>query len=97
MRFEVNVDDGANLEVLHRARAAYNEANAAAPGFVPAADMPSYVQRLMDQAVAAALEPIGITSLAAAPGRITELEAEKAQLSTDLAASQGAVSVTAKA
>jgi hypothetical protein len=54
MRFEVNVDDGNNLDTLHKAREAYNVAHPDAP----AADMPSFVQRLMDQAVAGALEPI---------------------------------------
>lgn len=86
MRFELNVDDGDNLRTLHKAREAYNEANAKTPGFVPALDMPSYVQRLMDQAVAASMAPLGPTTLSAAMTKIADLEAAKATLEQELAA-----------
>jgi hypothetical protein len=86
VRFEVNVDDGNNLDTLHKARARYNEQNAAASGFVPAADMPTFVQRLMDQAVAGSIEPFGPTTLSAALTKVAELEATNAALTTELAA-----------
>lgn len=83
MRFEVNVDDGAGLAALHKAREAYNEAhpNATAP------DMPSFVQALTDQAVAQALEALPVPStLSAALSKIAELEQKNAELSQDVAA-----------
>lgn len=82
MRFEVNVDDGNNLATLHKAREAYNAAN---PG-TPAADMPSFVQVLMDQAVARAMEPFGPSTLSEALAKIAALEAEKENLAKDVAA-----------
>lgn len=80
MRFEVNVE--ADLDALHKARDAYNIANpqAAAP------DMPSFVQRLMDQAVSTAMQPFGPSTLSAALTKIAELEAEKVVLSKEVAA-----------
>lgn len=80
MRFEVNVDDGNNLDTLHKAREAYNAAHPEAA----AADMPSFVQHLMDQAVAGSIEPLGPTTLSAAMTRIAELEAENAELAKDV-------------
>lgn len=96
MRFEVNVDDGSGLNALHRAREAYNAKNVAVPGFVPAADMPTYVQRLIDQAVATSLEPLGPTTLGAAMTKITELEADKATLEQEVAALTPAVAEPVK-
>lgn len=79
MRFEVNVDDGNNLNTLHKARELHNTANpsAAAP------DMPTFVQRLMDQAVACAMQPIAPTSLSEALTRIADLEAKNSLLEQD--------------
>jgi len=77
MRFEVEVDDGANLASLHKARLAEQD---------PAPDMPSYIQRLTDRAVAQALAPIAPVTLPEALNKIAELEAE-------LAASASAVPV----
>lgn len=82
MRFEVNVDDGNNLDTLHKAREAYNAAN---PG-AKVGDMPSFVQVLMDQAVATALQPFGPTTLSEALAKIAVLEAEKDNLTKDVAA-----------
>jgi hypothetical protein len=96
MRFEVNVDDGAGLNALHKARAAYNEKNAAVAGFTPAHDMPTYVQRLMDQAVAASLEPLGPTTLGAAMTKIAELQAAKVSLEQEVAALTPAVAEQVK-
>lgn len=77
MRFEVDVDDGAGLNALHRAREAWNAANPDAQ----APDMPSFVQRLADQAVAGALASLGEpTTLQAALDKIAALEAEKKAL-----------------
>lgn len=82
MRFEVNVDDGSNLGALHKAREAYNAAH---PG-AQAPDMPSFVQCLMDQAVAGALEALPTPStLSSALARIAQLEAENAVLAKDVA------------
>lgn len=86
MRFEVNVDDGNNLNTLHKARVRYNAENAKADGFVPADDMPTYVQRMMDQAASVAMDPFGPESLSAALTRIAELEASNALLTRELAA-----------
>lgn len=87
MRFEVNVDDGANLDALHKAREAWN----AAHPDVQAPDMPSFVQALMDQAVAGALEALPTPStLSAALAKIAELEAEKATLTQEVAAATAA-------
>lgn len=82
MRFEVNVDDGNNLNTLHKAREAYNAANPQAA----AEDMPSYVQCLMDRAVAGALEPIGPNTLSDALAQIARLQAQNADLAKDVAA-----------
>lgn len=71
MRFEVEVDDGAGLGSLHKARLAEED---------PAQDMPSYVQRLIDRAVAQALAPIGPMTLPQALTKIAELEAEISSL-----------------
>lgn len=80
MRFEVNVDDGSNFDALHRARVDYNAKN---PGAI-APDMPSFVQCLMDQAVAGALDALPTPStLSAALAKIAQLEAEKAVLEKD--------------
>lgn len=86
MRFEVNVDDGAQLATLHKARAKYNADNAKAEGFVPAEDMPTFVQRMMDQAVAGSISGFGPTTLSAALSKISELEAEKTSLAQEVAA-----------
>jgi hypothetical protein len=83
MRFEVNVDDGANFTALHKAREAFNVAHpqAAAP------DMPSFVQALMDQAVAGALKALPAPStLSAALSKIAELEAANITLTKEVAA-----------
>lgn len=85
MRFEVNVDDGNNLDTLHKAREAYNAANVATDGFVPAEDMPSFVQRLMDKAASDCVEPFGPTTLSSALGRIAELEAANSALTKEIA------------
>lgn len=69
MRFEVDVE--ADLEALHRARAAYNERHADDA----AIDLPSFVQKMTDQAMAQVLAPLGPTTLAAALTKIAELEA----------------------
>lgn len=91
MRFEVNVDDGAGLDALHKARAAYNALHAAEQGFTPADDMPTFVQRMMDQAVGQALEGLGTpTTLSAALTKISELEADKATLEQEIAARDAA-------
>ena len=90
MRFEVNVDDGANLDLLHKAREAFNAAHAdlAAP------DMPTFVQRLMDQVVAAALLGLGgPTTLSAALSKIADLQAKNAELKQEITASAVPVSV----
>lgn len=86
MRFEVEVDDGAQLNLLHKARAAYNQANAQQPGFEPAADMPTFVQRLTDQAVAGVLAPLETTTLPQALARIDQLQTEKTALEQVVAA-----------
>lgn len=91
MRFEVNVDDGSNLDTLHKARDAYNAANAATPGFVPADDMPTFVQRLMDKAAADAMTPFGVATFSAALTRIAELESSNATLAQEVAATQLAI------
>lgn len=92
MRFEVNVDDGNNLDTLHKARDSYNAANPNAQ----APDMPSFVQVLMDQAAAQALQPLGPTTLSAALAKVAELEAEKAALAHEVTAlSAPAVAVQA--
>jgi hypothetical protein len=84
MRFEVNVDDGASFTALHKAREAWNAAH---PDAV-ADDMPSFVQRLMDQAVAGALNALPTPStLSAALSKIAELEAANATLTQEVAAS----------
>jgi hypothetical protein len=86
MRFEVNVDDGNGLNTLHKARNAFNEAGGNAP------DMPSYVQSLMDQAVAVALAGTGQpTTLSDALSKISQLEAAKAALEQEVAAQEVAV------
>lgn len=83
MRFEVNVDDGANLTALHKARDAWNAAHQDAV----AADMPSFVQCLMDQAVANALNALPQPStLSAALAKIAKLEQENADLQKDVEA-----------
>jgi hypothetical protein len=83
MRFEVNVDDGSNLTALHKAREAWNAAH---PDAV-ADDMPSFVQRLMDQAVAGALNALPTPStLSQALSKIAELEASNAVLTQEVAA-----------
>lgn len=79
MRFEVEVS--VDLDLLHKVRDAYNAANPTAV----AADMPSFVQVLMDQAVATAAQPFGPTTLAAAMTKIAQLEAEKATLTKEVA------------
>lgn len=80
MRFEVNVDDGNGLESLHKARVAFIAGGGTAP------DMPSYVQKLTDMAVAQALAGLGQpTTLSAALSKISELEASKASLEQELA------------
>jgi hypothetical protein len=93
MRFEVEV--GADLETLHKARDAYNAANAQVSGFTPADDMPTFVQRLIDNAVAGSLEPFGPTTLSAALQRIAELEASKVTLEQEVTAMQPAPAVVA--
>lgn len=83
MRFEVNVDDGANLDALHKAREAWNAAHQDAP----AGDMPSFVQCLMDQAVAGALNALPTPStLSAALAKIAALEQQNADLQKDVVA-----------
>ena len=83
MRFEVNVDDGANLDALHKARKAWNVAHPQAQ----APDMPSFVQALMDQAVAGVLQALPEPStLSAALAKITMVTAENESLKTELAA-----------
>lgn len=94
MRFEVHVDDGNNLDTLHKARLAYNALNAGTAGFVPAQDMPTYVQRLVDQAVASSLQPLGPTTLTAAMTKIAQLEAEKVTLTQEVAALSAAPAET---
>jgi len=87
MRFEVNVDDGANLVALHKAREAWNGAHPDQQ----ATDMPSFVQCLMDQAVADVLDALPVPStLSAALARIAELEAQTSTLSQEVAALQPA-------
>ncbi len=73
MRFEVEIT--ADLDVLHQAREAYNAANQSAP----APDLPSYVQVLMDQAVNAAVAPIGPATMADALAQIKALSAQVAE------------------
>lgn len=85
MKFEVMVDDGASLNVLHKAREAYNHTNAGTEGFTPALDMPTYVQRLMDQAVADSMIALPVTTLAQAMTKINEIEAENAALKKEIA------------
>lgn len=83
MRFEVNVDDGASFDALHKAREAWNAAHADAQ----AQDMPSFVQALMDQAVAGALQALPTPStLSAALSKIAELQAANAELEKEIAA-----------
>ena len=55
MKFEVEVNESDRLDTLHEARKRYNAENASKAGFVPCDDMPTYVQRMMDEAVATAL------------------------------------------
>lgn len=95
MRFEVEVDDGAGLAALHKAREAYNATNAQVSGFVPAEDLPTYVQRLMDKAVGEALAPLGPTTLPAALAKINELQAANATLQQEVATAQAAPAVQA--
>jgi hypothetical protein len=79
MRFEVNVDDGAGLNALNRAREAWNTANPDAQ----APDMPSFVQRLTDQAVAGALQALGEpATLQAALDKIATLEKKALEANT---------------
>lgn len=81
MRFEVNVT--ADLDALHKAREAWNAAHQEAP----AADMPSFVQCLIDQATANALNALPQPStLSAALAKIAALEQEKADLQKDVEA-----------
>lgn len=75
MRFEVEVDDGNGLNTLHRARASWNEAHKDRQ----AEDLPSLVQMMMDDSVAAAVAPFGPT-LDAAQAIIADLKAENATL-----------------
>lgn len=83
MRFEVNVDDGtSNFAALHKARDAYNAQHPDAP----APDLPSFVQRLVDNAVARALEPIVPSSMSTAMARITQLESDKEALALEVKA-----------
>ena len=82
MRFEVNVDDGNNLNTLHKARAAFNEQNPTKT----ADDLPTFVQRLMDQAVANVTEGIAPTTLGDALSKIADLERTKAELEKELEA-----------
>lgn len=81
MRFEINVT--ADLDALHKAREAWNVAHPEAQ----APDMTSFVQCLMDQATANALNALPQPStLSAALAKIAQLEAEKADLQKDVAA-----------
>lgn len=88
MRFEVEIDDGAGLAALHKAREAYNAENAQVPGFLPAQDMPSFVQRLADRAVAQVLSTVAPVTLNAALAELEQVKAEKAALEAQIAPAQ---------
>lgn len=74
MRFEIELDDGNNLNTLHAARKQYNVEN---PDNT-ADDLPAFVQRMADQLVAAAIVKYPPAQLTAANDEIAELKAKLA-------------------
>ena len=80
MRFEVEIDDGDNLITLNAARAQYNADNAQTVGFAPVDDMPSFVQRMAENAATAMLQKYPAPLPAAVQAEIDRLKVQLAEV-----------------